>query len=86
MVSVLTMPLQNRVTPFGDIVTVAARGVLMGNRGRLHDATRQIVRRQVSSYRTWVTCLRASNGRRGTVMTGPPRPRDVGFSTAASGS
>ena len=31
------MPLQNRVTPFGNLVAVEGRGLLMGNRGRLHD-------------------------------------------------
>ena len=33
------MPLQNRVTPMGDIIADAARGTLMGNRGILHDAS-----------------------------------------------
>ena len=32
------MPLQNRVTPAGDIVAADARGLFMGNRGILHDA------------------------------------------------
>jgi hypothetical protein len=48
------MTLQNRVTPFGEIVAVAARGTLMGNRGCLHDSERRIVK---SSARVaWVTC------------------------------
>ena len=34
------MPLQNRVTPFGELIATAARGTLMGNRGCLHDAER----------------------------------------------
>ena len=41
----LTRPLQNRVTPFGELIAVSARGTLMGNRGRLHDSDRRIVRR-----------------------------------------
>ncbi len=36
------MPLQNRVTPFGEIVSSAARGTLVGNRGCLHDAHRTL--------------------------------------------
>ena len=33
-----TMPLQNRVDPFGDLFASSARGLLMGNRGgRFHD-------------------------------------------------
>lgn len=31
------MPLQNRVTPFGDIIATAERGLLTGNRGIIHD-------------------------------------------------
>lgn len=72
------MPLRNRLTPHGDLVAVAARGALMGNRGRLHDAARQIVRRQVSSYRAWVTCLLAFKGRRRTVMA-PGRYTELFF-------
>ena len=72
------MPLQNRVTPRGDLIAVTARGALMGNRGRLHDAARQIVRRQVSSYRAWVTCLLAFKGRRRSVMS-PGRYTELFF-------
>jgi hypothetical protein len=50
------MPLRNRVTPFNDIVAVAARGTLMGNRGRLHDADRELGNRLYTT-RSWVTCV-----------------------------
>lgn len=50
------MPLQNRVTPFGDIIAVPDRGTLMGNRGRLHGDRRQITR-QFCSQQFWITCL-----------------------------
>lgn len=48
------MPLQNRVTPFGQLEAVAARGEWLGNRGILHDADRRIV----AAWRTraWITC------------------------------
>ena len=37
------MPLQNRITPFGEFIATSARGTLMGNRGgRLHDAERRL--------------------------------------------
>jgi hypothetical protein len=39
------MPLQNRVTPWGEIVTTPARGLFMGNRGCLHDGQRRGVLR-----------------------------------------
>jgi hypothetical protein len=50
------MPLQNRVTPFGDLTVSPARGLLMGNRGgRLHDASRNLrARRWVSKQ--WICC------------------------------
>jgi hypothetical protein len=49
------MTLQNRVTPFGEIVAVEPHGTLMGNRGCLHDDHRRIVR--LSARDAWVTCL-----------------------------
>src|ERR1700752_343221 len=72
------MALQNRVTQYGDLIAVQARGALRGNRGRLHDAARRIVRRQVSSYRAWVTCVLSFKGRRRAVMT-PGRYTEVFF-------
>jgi hypothetical protein len=36
------MPLQNRGTPFGEIVAVPERGSFMGNRGRIHNARREL--------------------------------------------
>ena len=39
------MPLQNRVTPLGDLIADPARGTVYGNRGCLHDAGGRIRRR-----------------------------------------
>jgi hypothetical protein len=50
----------------------------MGNRGRLHGANRDILRRQIASYRAWVTCVLAFKGRRRTVMT-PDRYTELFF-------
>jgi hypothetical protein len=61
------MPLQNRVTPNGDIIATGARGTLMGNRGVLHDADRRIVRS--SRNRMWLICLLEFRDRRRRVMT-----------------
>src|SRR5579859_6814039 len=33
-----TVPRQNRVTPFGEIIATPERGTFLGNRGVLHDA------------------------------------------------
>jgi hypothetical protein len=62
------VPLRNRVTPFGEIVATSARGTLMGNRGVLHDAQRQIVRDW--QVRRWIACRLDFRGRRREVM--PP--------------
>ena len=61
------MPLQNRVTPFGELIATAARGTLMGNRGCLHDAERRIRRR--FAVTRWIICVLEFKGRHRTVMT-----------------
>jgi hypothetical protein len=64
------MPLQNRVTPFGDIVAIPDRGGFMGNRGIIHDpATRRLLRRRWTS-KAWIICLCAFKGVRRRVMGG----------------
>jgi hypothetical protein len=60
------MSLQNRVTPFGEIVALPGRGTLTGNRGILHDDHRRIVRS--SQVRRWITCRLEYRGIRRTVM------------------
>src|SRR2546426_6801146 len=72
------MPLQNRVTPLGTIVATTARGTLMGNRGRLHDAERRLRRTSVPGYRAWVTCQLEFRRRRRRVMT-PGRYTELFF-------
>jgi hypothetical protein len=63
------MPLQNRVTPFGDIIATPHRGMFTGNRGIIHDpATRTLTRRWVSP--AWLTCVCEFRGRRREVMGG----------------
>jgi hypothetical protein len=49
-------PLQNRVTPAGEIVADPARGTLMGNRGCLHRPDRTL---GVSRWRSamWICCV-----------------------------
>lgn len=60
------MPLQNRVTPYGEIVALPERGLLMGNRGILHDDARHIVRSW--QVRRWIACRTAFHGRRRQLM------------------
>lgn len=63
------MSLQNRVTPEGDIVAHAARGLMMGNRGgALHDEHRSLRRRRWVT-RQWICCRLAFKGRQRVVMS-----------------
>jgi hypothetical protein len=62
------MPLQNRVTPSGDIISTPQRGLFTGNRGIIHDqATRMLLNRRWSS-KAWLTCVCEFRGRRRDVM------------------
>jgi hypothetical protein len=57
------MPLQNRVTPFGELVALPARGLFMGNRGgRFHTEARTLTARRWAS-RQWIGCVPDFNGR-----------------------
>lgn len=61
------MPLQNRVDPCGNLVAVSARGTLMGNRGRLHDASQQVTR--LFELKRWITCDLSFNGIKRQLMS-----------------
>ena len=62
------MPLQNRVTPTGEIIATPHRGMFTGNRGIIHDpATRTLLRKRWSSP-AWLTCVCEFRGRRREVM------------------
>lgn len=52
--TIRTVPLQNKVDPWGELQAVRARGTLMGNRGILHDGDDHIVRRW--AHKNWVFC------------------------------
>jgi hypothetical protein len=54
------MPLQNRVTPFSELVADPARGLLYGNRGCMHDAAGRI--RSRYGTRRWIACQLAFRG------------------------
>src|SRR5690349_3870241 len=61
------MPLQNRVTPAGEIIATPARGTFMGNRGILHDDNKRLVR--TSRNNGWLICRLEFKGRQRTPMT-----------------
>lgn len=72
------MPLQNRVTPEGEIIIATGRGLMMGNRGgALHDASRKLSRRRWVS-KQWIACRLDFNDRQRDVMT-PGRYTELFF-------
>jgi hypothetical protein len=72
------MPLQNRVTPFGELVAIPDYGAWMGNRGGcMHTSERKLTRRRWVSRR-WIVCVLEFRGRRRTVMT-PVRYTELFF-------
>jgi hypothetical protein len=62
------MPLQNRVDPFGEIHAVAARGLLTGNRGVIHDPATQTLLARRWTTKAWIICQCDFRGRRREVM------------------
>ena len=62
-------PLQNRVTPAGDLIATGQRGTMFGNRGVLHNDDLALVRRY--QVRRWLVCVLEFRGRRRPIL----RPR-----------
>jgi hypothetical protein len=62
------MPLQNRVTPTGEIVATPERGMFTGNRGIIHDPRTKTLLNRRWSNPAWITCVCEFRGRRRDVM------------------
>ena len=62
------MPLQNRVTPFGEIVAMTQRGLFIGNRGIIHDPTTKTLLPRRWSLKAWLVCVCDYKGVRRDVM------------------
>ena len=63
-------PLQNRVTPFGEIVATPERGTFTGNRGCIHRRDRkELTGGQRWTTTRWITCLLEFQGRRRELMS-----------------
>jgi hypothetical protein len=57
------MPLQNRVSPFGELFATPARGLFLGNRGgRFHSDAKALSARRWAS-RQWICCVLDFKGR-----------------------
>ena len=73
------MPLQNRVTPDGDIIATLHRGLMMGNRGgAFHLPNRTIGHRRWAS-RQWIACVLEFKGRHRAAMMQPNRYTELFF-------
>jgi hypothetical protein len=70
-------PLQNRVTPLGELVADPARGLVYGNRGCLHDADGRI--RRPYAVRRWIACRLEFRGRRRAALLQPGRYTELFF-------
>src|SRR5258706_7062392 len=68
--------LQNRIDPFGNIITTKARGFWMGNRGILHNEDQKILR--PFKLKAWITCVLEFRGRKRQVMA-PNRYTELFF-------
>lgn len=62
------MPLQNRVTPFGDIIATPERGTMMGNRGGCFHTETQHLKRTHWTSKIWITCVLEFKNRRRALM------------------
>jgi hypothetical protein len=71
------MPLQNRVTPLGDLIADPARGLVYGNRGCLHDHEGRIRRRY--AVRRWIACRLEFQGWRRSPLLQPGRFTELFF-------
>jgi len=70
--------LQNRVTPFGELIATPARGTMFGNRGgRFHRDDRTLGQRRWAS-RQWICCVLQFKNRRHNVW-GPTSYTDLFF-------
>jgi len=71
------MPLQNRVTPLGELIADPARGLVYGNRGCLHDERGRIRRRY--NGKRWIACRLRFRGRRRSALLQPGRYTELFF-------
>jgi hypothetical protein len=71
------VPLQNRVTPLGELVVDPARGLVYGNRGCLHDAAGRP--RRAYTTRRWIACRLEFRGRRRSPLLQPGRYTELFF-------
>lgn len=62
------MPLQNRVTPEGEIIATPHRGLMMGNRGGCFHTPEKTLKARRWASRQWIACVLSFKGRRRKLM------------------
>jgi hypothetical protein len=71
------MPLQNRVTPLGELIAHPGRGLVYGNRGCLHDGAGRINRR--FNGKRWIACRLQFRGWHRSPLLQPGRFTELFF-------
>jgi hypothetical protein len=71
------VPLQNRVTPLGELIANPARGLVYGNRGCLHDDAGRVRRRWAT--RRWIACRLEYRGWHRSPLMQPGRFTELFF-------
>jgi hypothetical protein len=71
------MPLQNRVTPLGELIADPARGLVYGNRGCLHDEAGRI--RRPYNGKRWIACRLEFRGWKRRALMQPGRFTELFF-------
>lgn len=73
------MPLQNRVTPEGEIEAVPQRGTMFGNRGGCFHTSEQTLLRRHFASKQWICCVLAFKGRKRHPLMQPGRYTELFF-------
>ena len=71
------MPLQNRVTPLGEVIAHPARGLVYGNRGCIHDDRGRI--RPRFAVKRWIACRLRYRGWHRSPLMQPGRFTELFF-------
>jgi hypothetical protein len=77
------MPLQNRVTPLGELIAHPGRGLVYGNRGCLHDESGRIRRRYAG--KRWIACRLEFRGWKRKALLQPGKFTELFFLDEATG-
>jgi hypothetical protein len=72
------MPLQNRVTPLGEVIAAPERGLVYANRGPIHDAGGRVRERRCPTKR-WIACQLEFRGRHRRPLMAPGKFTELFF-------